>query len=476
MKVVTCEHCGAKFSLKDHEFPYNFECSVCAGNLMEENGSNQNLDNWYLKSEKNSSNTYVVKCKNCGLKYALNSNEKTNDYQCSICSGDLTYFDEEEEIFPEINDHLDVEHDLEVAADFDTIISTDNLIDGQDDVEEIEYNIPLSTDKVEHNEIKNDFKEVFIGNLDEGLSNKASMNKDIEKEILNQDLKETKNDRVSWDNEISSVESKIVHTKSGIPYNTAIGLGLTIVFIGFIDISMTIRPYGYYAIVFGILIFIIGLILYKKHSIDELRDINFKKNLSMLPESFYILQTLKLPDSDEIDHIILGNSGIFPILTKKVNNFNKMDIDEKKIFKDENFTETEIIRNPQNTEGSVTYTISSSPLSSKKIKKIRNSDKVNIKFDFDENIKFSVYDKIKKNSIAKSEKLINFFAENSFNSCYVEPLVAFINKEIILINLPLTDEYLLLDDFLNKIINNKNKLDDEEVKDIVNLLSTYSQI
>ncbi|MDR1818979.1 MAG: NERD domain-containing protein [Methanobrevibacter sp.] len=463
MKIVTCEHCGAKFSLKDHEFPYNFECSVCAGNLMEENGSNPNLDHWYLKSEKNSSNTYVVKCKNCGLKYALNSNEKTNDYQCSICNGDLTYFNEEEEIFPEINDHLNVEHDPEIVDNFDTMISTDNMINGQSDVEEIE-----------HNEIKNDFKEAFIGNLDEDLNTEASINNDIENEILNPDLKETKNDKISWDNKISSVETKIFHINRR-PYNKAIGLGVIIVLIGFIDIYTTIRSYGYYAIVLGTIIFIIGLILYKKWNIDELRNVNFKKNLSMLLESFNILQTLKLPDSDEIDHIIIGNSGIFPILTKNVNNFNKMNIDEKKIFKNENFTETEIVRNPQNTEGNVIYTISSSPLSYNKIKKVRNSDKVNIKFDFDENIKFSIHDRIKKNSIERSEKLINFLYKNNFNSVYAEPLVAFINKEIILINLPLTDEYLLLDDFLSKIINNKNKFDDEEVKDIVDFLSTYSR-
>ncbi|MDR3222963.1 MAG: zinc-ribbon domain-containing protein, partial [Methanobrevibacter sp.] len=107
MKIVVCEHCGAKFRLEDNEFPYNFECSVCAGNLVDENGSNQSLDPWYLKSEKDNSDTYVVKCKNCGLRYVLNSNEKVNDYQCSICSGDLTYFNEEE-IIPE-TDIIDTE-------------------------------------------------------------------------------------------------------------------------------------------------------------------------------------------------------------------------------------------------------------------------------------------------------------------------------------------------------------------------------
>ncbi|MDR3291018.1 MAG: NERD domain-containing protein [Methanobrevibacter sp.] len=482
MKIVICEHCGAKFRLEDNEFPYNFECSVCAGNLVDENGSNQSLDPWYLKSEKNNSDTYVVKCKNCDLKYVLNSNEKVNDYQCSICSGDLTYFNEEEIISETDNIETDVIKDLDVETADNNITAEENKLYGSNDINQT---------------IKNKFKEDFIDNLDksyENLNTKNSLHDDLGDDDLGDEtdrmpLEEIKDDNIipTMDNEISSVESESTPNKSKTPYNTTIGIGLLIVFIGIIDIFTTVREYGYYIIVFGIIVFIVGIILYKKHSDSELRNEAFKKNLFRLPNDFHIHSDLKLPNSDEIDHVIIGPTGIFSILVVNVkNNFDKkIDINKheitdnnssEKIKIDDNSTEEmNVIRNPQNTEIDMMYAIDSSPLSHRKVEKIKKSKKINIKFNVNEKIKFDKFDKIKKDSIKKCEKLINFLYENDFNYFCGEPLVGFLNDKNILLNIPLTDDYMILDDFLNMLVNSKIRFDDDkEVENISKFLFSFS--
>ncbi|MDR2829952.1 MAG: NERD domain-containing protein [Methanobrevibacter sp.] len=502
MKTVICEHCGAKFSLKDHEFSYNFECSVCAGNLVEEQGYSQNLDSWYLKSEKNISDTYVVKCKNCGLKYVLNSNEETKDYQCSICSGDLIYFDEEE-IIPETDNNLDSEVtedvdglDAEVTEiidssdtksgfegdnlnlkddsgyidDVDTEISFNtNDIDLQVDVEENKVLDSMVINQEEkHQVVKNHFKEDFIGSLDktdENPDTKTSVVNNLKNETDNSFLEDVDNkETVSTVNEISSIEPE--HNKSRIPHNTPVNFGLIIVCIGIMDIVTTVREYGYYLILFGFIVFVIGVILYKKHYSDELRSRIFRKNLSKLPKDFYILHALRLPGLDEIDHVIIGSTGIFSILTENVKNIDQINIHGKDTAY-ENSTEE---MNPQSTE---THTIISSPLSYKKVEKVKKSNKISLKFKYNEKIKFNKHDKIKKNSIRRSEELINLLYENNFSSFHLEPLVGFINDKI-LVNIPLTDENILLNDFLDKIFNGKRRLSDEEVKNISNFLFEYS--
>ncbi|MDR2624159.1 MAG: hypothetical protein LBC39_06305 [Methanobrevibacter sp.] len=528
MKIVVCEHCGAKFGLKDHEFSYNFECSVCAGNLVEENGSSQNLDPWYLRSERSSYSTYVVRCKSCGLKYVLDSTEEANDYQCSICSGDLMYFNEEEEIIPERDDRLyeedgsetntdfndlnnfDMENSPEIVDNLDAINSTDfNTVDGQEDIEEDKHQDCMGVNqKVEHQEIKNHFKEKFIDNLDKSdeLNSEKVLDDDLgdgelnSEKVLDDDLENETDHRLekindkkivhTTSNEVSSIgsahdssmESKptlpmgsVPTAKSKVYYNTPIGFGLLTVFIGVVDIVTTVRDLGYYVVVFGIMVLIIGIVLHKKRSDHELRTLIFRENLHKLPKDFHILNGIKLPNSDAIDHVVIGSTGIFSILTMNVQkDFDeKIAIGEKDISPDGNFKDDiRIIRNPQNTEGDIKYTISSSPISCKKIEKIKKSNKTNVKFNFDEKIKFDNYDKIKKSSIRRGEELITFLYENNFNSLYLEPLVVFINK-IVLVNVPLTDESMFLNDFLNRMVNGKRRLDDEEVKRISNFLQTF---
>ena len=56
----------------------------------------------------------------------------------------------------------------------------------------------------------------------------------------------------------------------------------------------------------------------------------------------------------------------------------------------------------------------------------------------------------------------------------MEPLVGFINDEVVVINMPLTDEDLFIDELLNTIRNSTIKLDSETIDKCAVLISRYS--
>ena len=88
--------------------------------------------------------------------------------------------------------------------------------------------------------------------------------------------------------------------------------------------------------------------------------------------------------------------------------------------------------------------------------------------------KFSQDDKIKQKALSLGEDLINFLNDNNIRNCFVEPLVGFINNEVVVINMPLTDEDLFIEELLNKIKTSTIKLDQETIDKCAVLLSKYS--
>ena len=72
------------------------------------------------------------------------------------------------------------------------------------------------------------------------------------------------------------------------------------------------------------------------------------------------------------------------------------------------------------------------------------------------------------------EDLINFLNDNNIKNCFVEPLVGFINNEVVVINMPLTDEDLFIDELLNQIKTSTIKLDQETIDKCAVLLSHFS--
>ena len=88
--------------------------------------------------------------------------------------------------------------------------------------------------------------------------------------------------------------------------------------------------------------------------------------------------------------------------------------------------------------------------------------------------KFSQDNKIKQKALSLGEDLINFLNENNIKNCFVEPLVGFINNEVVVINMPLTDEDLFIEELINQIKTSTVKLDQETIDKCAVLLSKYS--
>lgn len=73
-----------------------------------------------------------------------------------------------------------------------------------------------------------------------------------------------------------------------------------------------------------------------------------------------------------------------------------------------------------------------------------------------------------------SEILIDFLNENNIETCFVEPLVGFVNNDIVVINSPLTDEDLFIEELMHTIQTDTIKLDSDMVDKCAVLLSKYS--
>ena len=88
--------------------------------------------------------------------------------------------------------------------------------------------------------------------------------------------------------------------------------------------------------------------------------------------------------------------------------------------------------------------------------------------------KFPQDNKVKQKSLSLGEDLINFLNDNNIKNCFVEPLVGFINHEVVVINMPLTDEDLFIEELLHKIQNSTVKLDSETINKCAVLINKYS--
>ena len=163
MKVVVCKNCGAKYQLDDEDDINAFECSVCSGNLEElesfSSGEEQVSSDY---NSQNYSDSVLVYCTNCGLKYQLSENDNINEFECNSCGGTLDYVsnmgsastdnatssifidtpltenplvdDEVDEIIPI---HAEANFDQFADSDVDEIIPIHAEIDSTVDVDEI---------------------------------------------------------------------------------------------------------------------------------------------------------------------------------------------------------------------------------------------------------------------------------------------------------------------------------------------------
>ena len=92
----------------------------------------------------------------------------------------------------------------------------------------------------------------------------------------------------------------------------------------------------------------------------------------------------------------------------------------------------------------------------------------------DEKIKFDSNNKIKQETLILNEKLSQFLDENGLRGIHIEPLIGFVNNEVAVINVVLTNEDLFLEELLYKIQHSERKIDDLTIHKCAVLLSQYS--
>jgi hypothetical protein len=530
MKIVTCENCGAKYQLEDNEPTDYYECSSCAG-FLEDDGNENSLDNSKNLNSKNNSN--IVYCDSCGLRYLFDSNKHIHAYECSSCGGNLRYSDEnlnkrtEQENIPVIKQDLNIQNKNDrneeyrtnfnlypnhssllqdsrkddfknqIKEKFSNSLDKDyqNLSDvykpnndlshsyshqDMDEEENLDYdNIESIESQIQNKSFNmniHDKKTISSKNNTDNLPIEDDKSSDdfVENDILNSG--EDNFQKSKKDNDFGNVKKQELvtdpNTNTGSYHDIYIIVGLIIAIIGFADVILTVRLYGLAILIFGILLFVLGVFKNNKYDDSEFRGKIIRESLLTLPENFYILYFVKVPKSNgAINHVVIGPSGIFSILTQNYDNKNKkdkskLDIENESLISDKS-------KNIHSKNVSYLKDTLPKELTGNTDTTDNRNNQTQFKFDKKGQIKFDNNSKIKHKAIRFSEDLINFLNENGLNA-NVEPLVGFVNKDVAIINMPLTDEDLFLEELLMMIAHGENKLDDSLIHKIAILLSQYS--
>ncbi|WP_413829032.1 hypothetical protein [Methanobrevibacter sp. UBA412] len=238
--------------------------------------------------------------------------------------------------------------------------------------------------------------------------------------------------------------------------------GSVVALIGLADVLISGRTISISFITLGIIIIIYGF--YKRYSYadSEARGRIIRAKLLTLPEDFYVLYYVRPPEAGKgINHVVIGPTGIFTIVTQKYNSKE----DNGKIKQDKE--NSSLI----GKSGSLEEYLSSKH-SLKVVSNFRDKQthfKVN-----DSKIKFDTNNKIKQETLSLNENLSQFLDENGLPGIHIEPLVGFVNNEVAVINVILTNDDLFLEELLYKIKHGERRIDDLTIHKIAVLLSQYS--
>ena len=177
-----------------------------------------------------------------------------------------------------------------------------------------------------------------------------------------------------------------------------------------------------------------------------------REHLLMLSDDYYVFYNVKTPTSTSgINHLVVGPTGIYALLSQKYNPKLRLESENENL---------NLIGASESEEDKLEEV----PLEGNK-RRFRYTTK---------QAKFSQDNKIKQKALSLGEDLINFLNDNNIKNCFVEPLVGFINNEVVVINMPLTDEDLFIEELLNTIQNTTIKLNSETIDKCAVLLSKYS--
>ena len=498
MKVVCCKNCGAKYQLDDDDDITTYECSSCAGDLeyLEDYSNVENKSNSSFIDSFRYDNSYIVQCQDCGLKYKIKSSDSILDYECDSCGGSLRYVDEEmnkeldkylEERKKEIqsirqesqakeptSEELSTEdniHSLKsITNKLENFFSEERMLQiaddekkekelEEDDVKTARTTIPQSvlsrfgkefavpkTD--DYNILKNFLKNEFLKGMNEYYPKGEETTKTsfLEKISLPEpgEFRPQKN---------SDIESKLnLDFKNLDINNTILIIGVVIFIISVIEVLTINSGIGIVALFIGVLMLCYGI--YKTRDIKQTEERTriIREHLLTLPEDYYVFYNVRTPTSNSgINHVVVGPTGIYALLSQKYNPKLRLEAENENLS-----------------------LIGASELDEDKIEEVPISGNVR-KFRYTtKQAKFSQDNKIKQKALSLGEDLINFLNDNDIKNCFVEPLVGFINNEVVVINMPLTDEDLFIEELLNKIQTSTIKLDSETIDKCAVLINRYA--
>ena len=506
MKVVCCKNCGAKYQLDDDDDITTFECSSCAGDLEYlENYSNEEKSNRssFISSFKYD-NSYIVQCQDCGLKYKIKNNDNILDYECDSCGGSLRYLDDEmneeldkyleerqkdienirrenkakeptsEDVTTEDNVHslksitnklenfFSEEHMLQIADDEKKEKELQEEVNGKTARTTIpqsvlskfgkEFAVPKTND---YDVLKNFLKTEFFKGMKEyypATSESKSHKSFLERISLNEPGEKLTPNTTSIKENETDFDIKNIDLKNLDSNNTIIIIGAVIFILSIIEILAINSGIGIIALFIGVIILCYGIYKTKDVKETEERTRIIREHLLTLSEDYYVFYNVRTPTSNSgINHVVVGPTGIYALLSQKYNPKLRLESENENL-----------------------NLIGSSELDEDKIEEVPVSGNMRRFRYTTKQAKFSQDNKVKQKALSLGEDLINFLNDNNIKNCFVEPLVGFINNEVVVINMPLTDEDLFIEELLNKIRTATVKLDSETIDKCAVLINKYS--
>ena len=509
MKVVCCKNCGAKYQLDDNDDITTFECSSCAGDLeyLEEYSDDENNSSSSFISSFKYDNSQIVQCEDCGLKYKIKTSDSILDYECDSCGGSLRYLDEElnkeldsyieerrkevqkirqENTSPEIQPSEEEQTEdntrslKSITNRLENFFSEENMLQiAKDEKEEEElkleeelnsktarttipaavlskfgkeFALPKTND---YNILKNFLKDEFFKSMNEYYPKSGEKTQEKSFGGILERLAVPEPSHGEGDPSTGSLLSTghdDFDIKNMDTNTTLLIVGAVIFVLSIIEILLINSGVGIVALFIGVVILCYGI--YKTRDVKETekRTRIIREHLLSLPEEFYVFYNVKIPtSSSSINHLVVGPTGIYALLSQKYNPKLRLESENENL-----------------------NMIGSTETDEDKIEEIPTTGNAR-KFRYTtKQAKFSQDNKIKQKALSLGEDLINFLNDNNIKNCFVEPLVGFINNEVVVINMPLTDEDLFIEELLHQIQTSTIKLDSETIDKCAVLINNYS--
>ena len=506
MKVVCCKNCGAKYQLEDNDDISTFECTSCAGELeYVENYSDSEVESYNPFADQNIYNTsYIVQCEDCGLKYKIKSTDSILDYECDSCGGSLRYLDEEmnKELDKYLEDrqkniktekkesygHTPTSEELSdekperslksFTNKIETFFSEEQMMKIADDerreeelakqhsakttIPEVvlskfgkEFAVPKTND---YHILKNFLKDNFYKSLNQyysGIEKEEEKSEGFfkkftikEPEASEEELLFSPMQKINREHE----DKKNLDVNKPITKNIVLIVGAIIFIFSIIEILTINSGLGIIALFIGLIVTIYGIYTSRNtHKNEEPKERKriIRNHLLNLPNDFYVFYNVKIPVSkSSINHLVVGPSGIYALISKKYTPQINLESGSEELI---NSTELDNKIEEYETIGN--------------FKRFRYTTK---------QAKFSKDNEIKQKALSLGEDLINFLNDNDIKNCFVEPLVGFVNNEVVVINTPLTDDDFFIDELVEEIKNGIAKLDQETIDKCAVLINRYS--